>query len=45
MAHGEFVAPEVRGGHAHPGQTHVFAEASGGFHIELVKRDDAVELM
>ncbi len=44
-AHGEFIAEEIRGAQAHAGNAHVFAQRGDQFHVELVKSDDAVEVM
>ena len=43
-AHGQLVAEVAHGGQAHAGDAHVLAQCGCGLHIELVERDDAVDL-
>ncbi len=42
--HGELVAEEARCRFAEAGQAHVLAQCGGDLHVELVERDDAVDL-
>ncbi len=44
-AHGELVAEIAHGGQPHAGDAHVLAQGGGSFHVELVERDDAVNLL
>ena len=43
--HGQLVAEIAGRGQAHAGDAHVLAQGGGGFHVELVKRNDAVNLL
>ncbi len=42
-AHGELVAEVAGGGFAHAGDAEVFAEGGGGFEVEVIEGDDAVD--
>src|SRR6185437_11421486 len=44
-AHGELVSKITHRRKAHTGDAHVLAQGGGGFHVELVERDDAVNLL
>ena len=44
-AHGQLVAEVAHGGQPHAGDAHVLAQGGRGFHVELVERDDAVNLL
>ncbi len=44
-AHGQLVAKITHGGETHAGDAQVFAQSGGGFHVEFVERDDAVDFV
>ncbi len=43
--HGQLVAEVTHGSETHAGDPHVLAQSGGGFHIELVERHNAVNLL
>src|SRR5258708_7417560 len=44
-SHGKLIAKIAHGSQAHSGYAQMFTQSRGGFHVVLVERDDAVDLL